>query len=70
MTTNLGTIARAQREKLGLSKLKVADMACCDRRTVRAFELNQRNVTIDTVMSIFSVLGLKLVVVKEEKRDV
>ena len=37
-------------------------MACCDRRTVRAFELNQRNVTIDTVMSILSVLGLKLVV--------
>ena len=59
---DFGAIARKKRQALGLSQPKVADMACCDRRTVKAFELNQRSVGIDTVMSIFNVLGLTLVV--------
>lgn len=62
MTIDLGTIARTRREELGLLQKQVADMACCDRTTVRDFENNKRNVGIDHILSIFGVLGLKVVV--------
>ncbi len=65
--TNFGEIARNRRFELGLSQYKVSDMACCDRRTLRAFEFNQRDVGIDIVQNILSAVGLRLVI--EEIKD-
>ena len=66
--TNFGSIARTRREQLGLSQNMVANMACCDRKTVKDFELNRRVVGIDYVSSILNVLGMELVL-KESKND-
>lgn len=62
MTIDLGTIARTRRQKLGLFQWQVADMACCDRSTVKAFENNKHSIGMDHVMSILGALGLKIVV--------
>lgn len=69
MTIDLGTIARTRREELGLLQKQVADMACCDRTTVRDFENNKRNVGIDHILSIFGVLGLRLVVEEDIQKQ-
>ena len=60
--TNFGSIARTRRQELGLSQNAVANMACCDRKTVKAFELDQRVVGIDYVAGILNALGMELVV--------
>ena len=62
MTIDFGTVARIRRNDLGLTQQQVADMACCHRETVVCFERNTRQVRFDIVLSIFAVLGLKIVV--------
>ena len=66
MTIDFGTIARTRRQELGLTQKQVSNLACCDKSTVKAFELNLYNVGIDHVLSIFGALGLKIVV-EEDK---
>ena len=65
---NLGTIARKQRQQLGLSQQEVADKAICHRETVCMFENNARSVSMDIVQNIFNALGLELTV-KEVQHD-
>lgn len=59
---DIGAIAKDKRQELGLSQQQVADMACVDKGTVKAFEGNKRSVGLDHILSIFGVLGLKIVV--------
>lgn len=59
---DIGAIAKGKRQELGLSQQQVADMACVDKGTVKAFEGNKRSVGLDHILSIFGVLGLKLTV--------
>ena len=65
---DLGTIARKQRQQLGLSQQEVADKAICHRETVCMFENNARSVSMDIVQNIFDALGLELTV-KEVQHD-
>ena len=62
MIIDLGAIAKDKREKLGLTQQQVADKACVDKGTVKAFEGNKRSVGLDHILSIFDVLGLRLTV--------
>lgn len=62
MRIDIGAIAKDKREKLGLTQQQVADKACVDKGTVKAFEGNKRSVGLDHILSIFDVLGLKIVV--------
>lgn len=62
MMIDIGAIAKSRRQELGLTQRQVADVACVDKGTVKAFEGNKRSVGLDHILSIFGVLGLRLTV--------
>lgn len=60
MINDFGAIAKEKRQQLGLTLKQVADKACCSFQTVWETENNKRNAKMDTLLSIYQVLGIEI----------
>lgn len=55
-----GEHLRALRDAKGMSQQELADLSDIDKKTVQRIELGRTNPTLDVLISLSNVLGLKL----------